>query len=262
MAKNKKVTPEEVEERQYNAATRSLNLIPEPTYEFSIGERVVVGALDCATVEDVMDGGKIYKIRYEVTKKDRGSGKEVTTYGHINFFEWMSVRPLPTNDDNLLSNEDIFITNMNQEIASILGKVYSFGVDFNPRYQREYVWGIYDERKLINSIFSNIDIGKFVFIHNEYKDGDDFRGYTIVDGKQRINALCRYYENKFNWGGYYYNDLSHHMQSHFKSFLVAVGEVRNITEEQEIRLFLMLNEGGLPQSETHLKYVRSLLPEN
>lgn len=254
MAK-KKVTQEEQEQHQYKMVSRSLHLIPEPSYFFSAGDPVRVGSLDNAIVDDVLDNGKIYKIQYSNTNHNYGN--PITTHELINFFQWTSVRPIPSNEDFLVQNDDIFITNMNQEISSLFAKIYSFGLDFDARYQRGYVWDDDDEERLINSIFSNVDIGKFVFIHNKYSE--DGALYTVVDGKQRLNTLCRYFENRFSWNGFYFNDLSWRMRHHFTRFMVAVGEISNITEEQEVRLFLMLNESGKPQSEEHLDYVRGML---
>ena len=50
---------------------------------------------------------------------------------------------------------------------------------------------------LLDSIFKNIDIGKFVLIHlSDSEWVERGFGYEILDGKQRLSALIEFYENK------------------------------------------------------------------
>ena len=81
----------------------------------------------------------------------------------------------------------------------------------NPDYQRDYVWELSDKQLLIDSIFNNIDIGKFAFIHLDYKTWNKTGyAYEILDGKQRLKTIIDFYENRFSYKGIYYNDLSKH----------------------------------------------------
>jgi len=61
-----------------------------------------------------------------------------------------------------------------------------------------------DEQKLIESVFNRVDIGKFVFIHLGYHS--DIM-YEILDGKQRLTALYRFYTDQFTYNGYYYSEF-------------------------------------------------------
>lgn len=70
-------------------------------------------------------------------------------------------------------------------------------------------WNQKDKELLLDSIFKNIDIGKFVLIHISdeewHKRG---LGYEILDGKQRLNTLIEFYENRIAYNGKCFNDLS------------------------------------------------------
>jgi uncharacterized protein with ParB-like and HNH nuclease domain len=73
------------------------------------------------------------------------------------------------------------------------------------------VWELEDKVALIDSIFNNVDIGKFAFIHLNY--GEKYT-YEILDGKQRMRAILDYYENRFQYKGKYFNELSCREQNH------------------------------------------------
>ena len=72
---------------------------------------------------------------------------------------------------------------------------------------RGNVWDIEDKVKLIDSIFNNIDVGKFAFIKVPYKDNSP--SYECLDGKQRVTALIEFYEGRFEYKGlkYYHSNI-------------------------------------------------------
>ena len=254
MGKIKVETQEEQRERQYRNATMNIKFIPPPNYFFNIGDHVSIGNLKDAIVYDILDNHKIYEIDY--TNVDHNYGKPIETPHSRNFFNWMEIRPIAQNQETFIGNSDIFIHYSQRDMMGLLGEVYSFGVDFNPVYQRDYVWNMKDKISLIDSIFNNISIGQFVFSKNNY--GDEFLN-KIIDGKQRLNTLCDYYENRFAWNGYFFNDLSNGMRNHFKNYSISMGQIKFATEEQEIRVFLMLNKSGRVMSKEHLEEVEKLL---
>lgn len=146
----------------------------------------------------------------------------------------------------------------NTRIDNLLSYYYRFGVDMNPVYQRELVWSLKDKESLINSIFNNIEIGKFVLIERDYSDND--YSYEILDGKQRLNALTEFLENKFQYKGVYYYQLSTRDKNHFQSYSVTYGTSRqDLTLEQKCAYFLKLNTQGQPQSQEHLNKVMEIL---
>ena len=106
---------------------------------------------------------------------------------------------------------------------------------------------------LIDSIFNNIDIGKFAFIHLDYKKWDETGyGYEILDGKQRLNAIIEFYENRFPYKGVYYNDLSGRDKRIFKNHSIVQGEVSETERKDVLKYFLMLNRTGKVMDQKHL----------
>ena len=139
-------------------------------------------------------------------------------------------------------------------------KQYGFGIDFDPDYQRGYVWNDTDKELLLDSVFKNIDIGKFVLIHLSDEEWHERGlGYEILDGKQRLSTLIEFYENKLTYKGKYYNDLSRKDKRAFTEHQVAVAEVREMDKQTVLKYFLMLNRTGKSMDESHLIEVEKML---
>ena len=163
-----------------------------PTYEFKIGDYVKYGYISQPiTVNYISDDKKVYGIKYE--KSD-----------NIQFIGWQDLRPVTSSNTDFIRNKGMKIDFNNNQIDGLLTTYYHSGINMNPDYQRDYVWETEDKELLIDSIFNNIGIGKIVLVrllNGEY-------GHEILDGKQRLNAIIEFYENRFPYKGYYYNDLS------------------------------------------------------
>ena len=262
--KNKTFTVEERLAFDLQDRMRRLRFISEPTYSFGIGDSVHIGNLYNVKVIEVLAEGKIYKLAYnetsEKTNYENGKPERIKIIGDIamRYAFWHEIRPISTETESLIQNANIYLSFSNRTISSILGNVYYFGTDMNPVYQREYVWTEEDKVKLIDSVFQNIDIGKFVFVHNSYQD--EYL-YEILDGKQRIRALLDYYENRFPYKGKFFNDLSVRDQNWFTEKTIAVAEVERASKQELLRYFVMLNTSGKTMSEEHINRVKKMMEE-
>lgn len=257
MAKKPKiVTPEDKRQNNLNHALRELPFIPEPTYFFQIGDPVSIGNLTDCFICDILENGKVYEIEY--TAIDNNYGNPIVRPGERMFWVWHHVRPRYLFDDhNLIKNEDLRLSYSQRDLSGLLGNMYSFGTDMNPSYQRGYVWNQDDKQLLIDSIFKNMDIGKFVFVHLPFKSQSP--SYEILDGKQRLNAISEFYLNKLSYCGYFYNDMSKREQYHFQHYMISYDELDNVSEQQKIRYFLTLNRAGKVMDEKHLSKIEKML---
>ena len=163
----KELTAEEVLKQQREQQLRfmedKINNLNEPTYKFEIGDKVTYGAFKECTVTDILYDGKVYGLNCISIEEKYGVQSKEEAY---RVATWVDVRPIPTGDSNFSRNNDVRINFINSNIESLLHKYYSFGVNMNPDYQRDYVWKLEDKQLLIDSIFNNIEIGKFAFIHS------------------------------------------------------------------------------------------------
>jgi len=231
----------------------------EPTYKFKIGDKVSYGALKDCTVQEVLYDGKVYGLHCIATEENYGSPYDREVY---RIAMWTSVRPLINGNTNLGKNQDVKINFSSSAVESLIHKYYAFGVDMNPDYQRDYVWELEDKQLLIDSIFNNIDIGKFAFIHlDDKKWAETGNGYEILDGKQRLSTIIDFYENRFSYKGVYYNDLSKRDKGIFLNHHIVQGEVREADRKAVLKYFLMLNRTGKAMDKSQLEKVEKMLDE-
>jgi hypothetical protein len=268
MKKNSKKQPELTQEEQNAARLKSdienikqrvdSGYIPKkPTRLFKVGDSVKIGALQNTTVTEVLFGGLGYAVHYDYIGSSYGNPKRVTGVGA---WDWTHVLPMTSYcaGEILSVKDDVDIRFFNNSIDSLLSKVYYSGVDFNPNYQRDLVWTMKQKISLLDSIFNNIEIGKFTFIKHEYSVDRVFY-YEILDGKQRLSTICEFYEDRFAWKGKKFSELCARDANHFCNFPIVQGEVGEITEQQVYKLFIKMNTSGTPVSQDHLDKIKSLI---
>lgn len=266
MAKTKtkepQLTPEQQQVQAINRAIENLKKridrgsVPKnPTRIFKVGDSVRIGALENITVKGVLFDGLGYHIHYDYMgqsygRPDRKAGDGV--------WDWTDVFPITaySKGEPLHIQDDVNIQFYQSSIDSLLHKVYNAGVDFNPDYQRELVWTLEQKVSLLDSIFNNVDIGKFTFIKHDYSRE---LIYEILDGKQRLSTICEFYEDRITWNGKKFSELCFQDAHHFTGFPIVYGEVGEITEQQIYRLFLKMNTSGTPVSKEHLDKIKSLI---
>lgn len=235
--------------------SEALNYSPEPTYQFEIGDEVLLGNLKDPIIIDKYEDGKVYKVQY--IRVDNNYGKP-TEAEDANYWMWYDIRPrVTTEDHNLIKNKDFGLIYSQRTISGLFSIVYHFGLDTSPSYQREYVWSNEDKVALIDSIFHNVDIGKFTFVHLD-RYGVGKYGYEIMDGKQRLKALTDFYENRFAYKGLYFNDLNNMEKFHFLNYSISYAEIRDTTEENKYKTFILLNTAGKPVDVEQITKVKEL----
>ncbi len=243
----------EVQKRVNNGA------IPKnPTRLFKVGDGVKIGNLQNITVTEVLFEGLAYAVHYDYMGTSYGKPDRKTGSG---IWEWTDVFPVNCFGKGVPMREedDIQIRYFNNDISSLLSKAYN-GVDFNPSYQRDLVWTMKQKLELLDSIFTNVDIGKFTFIKHDF-DGEREFYYEILDGKQRLSTICEFYEDRFAWRGKKYSELCFPDAIHFTRFPIIQGEVGEMSEQQIYKLFVRMNTSGTPVSKEHLNKIKSLIIE-
>lgn len=263
MAKKKAIELTE-EQKLENQKKREIEKIKErldrfsnPTYSFDIGDKVKFGGFKGTVVEDVLFDGKVYGVICTSEKKDGVNVIEEKSYHTV---EWTEVRPLEDGETDFTRNDDVRLLFTNSDLDALLHTYYGMGIDMNPEYQRGYVWTQEDKELLIDSVFNNIDIGKFVLIYlSDYEYFERGKSYEILDGKQRLSAIIEFYENRFPYKGKYYNDLSYKDKRTFNKFTISVAKVHETDKKTVLKYFLMLNRTGRSMDKTHLDKVEQML---
>ena len=258
-----KQTPEEKEKQhkefELKQLVERLSLIPEPTYKFNVGDRVEIGNLKDVYVFSIFNNDKIYEIDY--TSIDNNYGNPITNVHQKMYVPWFNIRKYQEyQGEPLVKNRDIKLNYFQTSMGDIFGKAYHFGINFEPEYQREFVWDLEDKVSLIDSIFNNVHIGKFTFLHyDDQKWSETGFSYEIIDGKQRLRAILDFYEDRFTYKGKLYSELSHRDKNHFRDYPIMEAELHNLNREQILRYFIMLNTGGRIMAKEQIDKVRGML---
>ena len=227
---------------------------------FTLGENVQVshGGFTSAKICDIIRQG-IYEvhIKYTTTKP---YSSEYADYEIKRIMGWWDIMKISTKECDIPIGKRIYINFHQQSIYSLLNKYFNDrGIDMNPTYQRGIVWTDKQREELLDSIFNRIDIGKFVFIQNKYVPGG--YSWTVLDGKQKINALVDFYQDKFPYKGYYYSELGFERQHLITDHSISVGMLdESYADENTIlEYFIRLNSTGTPMDKKHLEFVKTLI---
>ena len=271
MAKAKRKDKEETMQERMDSVLRNqlkelegqlLFMELPPTRLFEVGERVTWGGHKEVYIEEVLHKGMIYKLKsifhkdptnhHHYDLKDRTVSYAYQLWSYIFPFEARS--PLP----QLSASDSLNIYYANSDISSLLHKHYFSGIDYTPEYQRDYVWSLEDKIALIESIMNNIDIGKFTFVYLSFEEAEKRygRNFEILDGKQRMKAIIEFYEDRFEYKGKKFSELSFPDVHAFKGHPISHAELRDVTKEQILRTFIKLNTTGRVMEKEHIERVR------
>jgi hypothetical protein len=260
-----KITPEEHAQMLVDSAIRDKEMSIErgimplnPTRKFNIGDRVHLGAHHEVYVRQIYRDGLYYLC--EAIAVQREKNKPPSNEFHVE--GWFEILPYGcSGDSKFRQEEDLYIRQSNSSLDSLLFMVYGehAGVDFNADYQREHVWTLDDKVALIDSIFNNVDIGKFLF--TQRRESHPGKYYEVIDGKQRLTALCEFYEDRFQYKGYYFSQLSPLDKNKFLGHGISYGTLENPTLEKIYKSFIKMNTCGKPMDHKHIEKVQKLLNE-
>lgn len=67
--------------------------------------------------------------------------------------------------------------------------------ELDPEYQRDYVWDHENQQNLMFSVFNSQPIGALSIIEKEVQGIEPY--IEIVDGKQRMTTIWKFYNNEF-----------------------------------------------------------------
>jgi hypothetical protein len=265
--KAEKEALQKVEFRKERIAFQLKNLrqefVPEPPAHrtYRKGERVTFGAHPNAVVAEVFDDGKFYLVQTYGTYSEYGRPVERKNE-HV--VSWLAVQPYREIEVNstirtvVRDPEDIHLSMSQRDVSSLLHMYYHAGMNTEPEYQRGLCWDNADNLAYIESVFEGRDLGKFVVVQL------DFKGkycYELLDGKQRLNALRLFYEDRMAYRGKLFSQLAWIDQNKFEGMAIAFGQLTKVTQAQKLKVFLKLNTGGRPQDPVWLKHVQSMLDE-
>jgi len=193
----------------------------------------------------------IYKLSAR-NSKERGVRKPGR---QIIFRDWMNI--YHKNREVSFYGKDKYPVQISDTLLSdLFGKVFHFGCDMNPDYQRGNVWDDKDKESLLDSIFNHIRIGTFCFNRRDYNEK---LLYEVIDGKQRMATLIDFRLDKFRYRGKLWSELSPRDRGHIKNYNIGIISLQEASKKEIYQYFLKLNTGGRRQDPNHINYVKELL---
>jgi hypothetical protein len=136
-----------------------------------------------------------------------------------------------------------------------------FGLDYDPDYQRGYVWTKEQQQAYIEYLLSGGISGREIYFNYpawqrwSIKDGR----MEIVDGKQRLNALLSFLRGEvLAFGILRYTDLTR-LDMENLDIYININELVN--KEDIVKWYLSMNTGGSVHTENDLQVAKNVLKQ-
>lgn len=122
-------------------------------------------------------------------------------------------------------------------------------IDITPHYQRRDRWNTEKQSALIESFFLNVPVPPV------YLSEDDYGRYSVIDGKQRITAICDFLKGSLRLknlkkfpelDGLHFQDLPLQLQSALtvRPYIRVTTLLKQSDDQLKYEVFLRLNTGG------------------
>lgn len=229
---------------------------PPPSRRIEIGDELELGNLREVKAVALREEGRV--VIYSFRDVRHNYGKEVDHGTSYRAEHWLKLVPLRTRRNDLLTKDSLLVGGFTSgHLWSLLMEV-TRGLDSAPDYQRGYVWSEEDQQRYLDTLMAGRDLGRFLVVNRPYPLADQ-----VLDGKQRLNCLMLFARSEISWRGAYWHELSRGDRGRLESRVIQIArlDARSYTRADLLRIFLEVNAGGVPQSDAHLDYVRSLLAE-
>ncbi|MDD1689722.1 MAG: DUF262 domain-containing protein [Methanoregula sp.] len=144
------------------------------------------------------------------------------------------------------------ITVTDPDIRSIVNRIEDGTYDLEPDFQRDLVWSIEKQQKLIDSIIRKWHIPPIHLVKVEGKEK-----YEVLDGKQRLYSIYNFVTDRFPFNGNFLPGVDDFSQFHLKHFSefpsglqkeiemspIRIFKVTEVKMDEATELFLRLNQG-------------------
>lgn len=127
----------------------------------------------------------------------------------------------------------------------------------DPDYQRGHVWTQEQQQAYVEYVLRGGEVSRtIIFNAPNWDDGKD-TFIELVDGKQRLEAVRAFMRNDIPAFGTYFKDFEDKFPTMNIRFRFQVCCLK--TRAEVLDLYLKINAGGTPHSETELERVRKML---
>lgn len=137
--------------------------------------------------------------------------------------------------------------------------ITKFDLQLNPDFQRGHVWTQQQKTDYIQWVLRGGTSGKSLFFNHPGWMKDWKGEMVLVDGKQRIQAVREFLDDRVEiFGGYTFSDFGGTIPPWSgPSFDIYIANLK--TRSEVLEWYLMMNTGGTAHSPTEINHVRKLL---
>lgn len=142
-------------------------------------------------------------------------------------------------------------------LDSELSRYIMEGLSLDPDYQRAHVWTEAQQVAYVEYMLRGGEVSRTLIVNAPEWSKNGYKGATLVDGKQRLEAVRRFMRNDLAlFGGHKLSNFTGHMRlinARFHWALVSLS-----TRAELLDVYLSINTGGTPHSAKEIARVRAM----
>lgn len=137
--------------------------------------------------------------------------------------------------------------------------VRDYGLDLDPDFQRIHVWTGAQQTAWMEYLLRGGRTGRTVYFNAyEWARGPHDKGMVLVDGKQRLEALRRFFANEIRAFGAYFREFTDEPDM-LRGGLMLFNVHDLPRRAQVLQWYCEMNGGGTPHTDAEIERVRDLL---
>ena len=117
---------------------------------------------------------------------------------------------------------------------------YNIQLNIRPPYQREFVYKIEQQRKVIESVTKNLPLNLIYFAKEKETA---LIKYELIDGQQRLMSICEYISNKFSVNNFYFKNLNQESKNIILKYQLDI-YICEGTQQEKLDWFQTINISG------------------
>lgn len=135
------------------------------------------------------------------------------------------------------------------------------GLDINPDFQRLHVWTEAQQIAYMEFVLRGGRTGRVIYLNHTHWSGQRDRQvpewFVLVDGKQRLEAIRRFFADEIRVFGSLYSEYSDDPDMLRQGFEIHVNDLP--TRADVLKWYIEMNEGGTPHTLEEIAKAKRLL---
>lgn len=131
------------------------------------------------------------------------------------------------------------------------------GLNLEPDFQRAHVWADDQRSRYVEYILRGGNSGRDIYFNHPGWRRDFIGEMVIVDGKQRLQAIRMFMDNKIRAFGSLHSEFTDCQRIFSITLKFHVNDLKN--REDVLRWYIDFNAGGTPHTDEEIEKVRLML---